>query len=153
MRRTLAFITFAALAAAPSSAANRACNSTLVGQTVCRNATNLVLFYDAPLAAFQDLRDAIVTVENYQTEVPCNAVRAFDQLTNGAPSKVLVAAGVTPDGCTLGVNVANPQTTGDFADAIIDRLLRNKVIAWKFQAALDAVEDISTIPTPDTGAP
>jgi hypothetical protein len=153
MRRLITLLVLAALAAAPSFAANRACNSTLVSQTVCRNATNLVLFYDAPLAAFQDLRDAIVTVENYQSQVNCTATRQFDQLTNGAPSKVLVTAGVTPDGCTLDTQVANPQTTGDFADAIIDRLLRNKVIAWKFQAALDAVEDITTIPTPDTGAP
>lgn len=149
--RRLVFSLTLALAALPASASNQLCNATLVTQGVCRSATNTVLYYDAPTATLVDLRDAIAGLENYQTQVTCRATRQFDTLENGQPSKVLVAAGVDVDLCVLGTVVTNPQTSTQFADAIVDRLLRNKVIRWKHQVAVSQASDITTIPTPDVG--
>lgn len=149
--RRLALILLLALAAAPLSASWKACNGTLMTQNVCRALGNTVLFYDAPTAALIDLRDAIVAQENYQATVRCTDVRSFVTLANGQPSKILATAGVVADSCTLNATVANPQSTTDFADAVIDRYLRNYVIEFKHRGAVTAVPAISTISTPDVG--
>lgn len=140
------------LLAAPVYASSRSCNVTLVNQGVCRDSGNLVLFYDAPGSAFADLRDAILEEYNYQGEVVCAPSRQYQPLLNGQPSKVLSAAGQAQDGCpTVGQPTPNPQGTAEFADAVIDLELRNRVIAWKHNAAQDAANDPTTIATPDVG--
>lgn len=156
MRKTLAFLALAAALlslALPALAANRTCNLTLVGQGVCRESTNYVLAYDAPVAHFQNLRDAILDEYNYQTEVVCAPTRQYEPLLNGTNSDVLTAAGQAQDGCpTVGQSVTNPQGTADYADAVIKLELQNRVIAWKFAAAQAASSDPTTIGTPDVGA-
>lgn len=134
-----------------ADAANRSCNLTLVNQQVCRESTNFVLFYDAPVVSFADLRDAILDEYNYQTEIVCASTRQFEPLLNGQNSKILTAAGAATDTCSVGTVTANSQGTAEYADAVIDYELRNRVIAWKFASAQEAANDPSTIPTPDTG--
>jgi hypothetical protein len=152
MRHVLAALLLGALAL-PVGAANRSCNATLVSQGVCRQNTNLLLYYDAPLTPFQDLRDAMLARHPRPAEVPCTAVRSFEPLANGQPSKLVATAGVTTDSCTLGTVVANPMTTGDWADGVIELELRNIVILWKNQAAIDVADDPESITTPDVGTP
>ena len=132
-------------------AGNRSCNTTLVGQSVCRSSTHFVLFYDAPATAFADLRDAILAEYNYQGEVVCASTRQFEPLLNGQPSKILTAAGAVTDSCSVGQVAPNPQGTAEFADAAIDYELRNRVIAWKHAQAQAAAADPTEIPTPDVG--
>lgn len=156
MRKTIAVLAVATALLSltlPALAANRSCNLTLVGQGVCRDSTNYVLAYDAPVGHFADLRDAILSEYNYQTEVVCAPTRQYEPLLNGANSDVLTTAGQAQDGCpTVGQPVANPQGTADYADAVIKLELQNRVIAWKHAAAQDAANDPSTIGTPDVGA-
>lgn len=153
MRRFTLTLTAAlvALLALPALAGNRSCNTTLVSQNVCRSSTNFVLFYDAPAAAFADLRDAILDQYNYQDEVVCASTRQFEPLLNGQPSSILTAAGASTDSCSVGQPTANPQGTAEYADAVIDYELRNRVIAWKHAAAQAAADDIQSIETPDVG--
>jgi hypothetical protein len=151
-RLALIALTLVILVPTVADASSRSCNTTLVSQNVCRDSTNLVLFYDAPASAFADLRDAILEGENYQDEVVCAPTRQYDPLLNGQASKVLNAAGQAEDSCpTVGQPVANPQGTAEFADAAIDRYLRNLVIAWKHNSAQEAANDPTSIETPDGG--
>jgi hypothetical protein len=124
-----------------------------VGQGICRQSTNFVLFYDAPASAFADLRDAILAEYNYQDEVVCASTRQFEPLLNGQPSKLLSAAGASADSCSVGSVVSNPQGTAEFADAAIDFENRNRVIQWKHNTAIEEAGDPTTIPTPDVGPP
>lgn len=151
MKRFLALLAVL-LIAAPAWGANRSCNTQLVLDGVCRDSANLLLFYDAPSPSFIDLRDAIAQQENYQLEIICASSRQFQPLLNGSASSVLTAAGQTVDSCTVGAVVSNPQSAGGFADAVIDRDLRNRVIQWKLNSAQVAADDPTSIPTPDTGA-
>lgn len=152
-RYAWAWFVAAVLLAAPGFAANRTCNATLVTQGVCRQNANLLLYYDAPSASFIELRDAMIARHPRPANVQCTAERSFEPLLNGQPSKILATAGVVTDSCTLNTSIANPQTTGDYADAVIEMELRNIVIRWKNQAAVEAVPLPSTIPTPDFGTP
>lgn len=136
-----------------SEAGNRSCNTTLVSQQICRESTNLVIFYDAPPSAFAELRDAILDQYNYQAQIVCAPTRQFEALLNSQPSKILVAAGANMDGCSVGAVVNNPQGTAEYADAVIDYELRNRVIQWKHNQAQEAASDPNTIPTPDVGKP
>jgi hypothetical protein len=153
--RRLTLLLLGLLLALPCAAfaGNRSCNTTLVGQSVCRSSTNLVLFYDAPGSAFADLRDAIAAEYNYQDEVVCASSRQFEPLLNGQSSSVLSAAGAATDSCSVGSVVANPQGSGEFADAVIDMELRNRVIQWKHNTAVEEAADPTAIETPDVGAP
>lgn len=153
MRKIVAIV-LVLLAAAPLAlAANRTCNLTLVGQGICRQSSNYVLAYDAPVAHFADLRDAILDEYNYQSEVVCAPSRQYEPLLNGTNSDVLTAAGQAQDGCpAVGQPVANPQSTADYADAVIKLELQNRVISWKHAQAQDAASDPTTITTPDVGA-
>lgn len=128
-------------------------NENLLSEGIVRSLDNLVLFYDAPQAAFTDLRDAICGAENYQDEIVLAPTRQWTPLLNGSDSRVLSAAGEDVDfpGGTVGQPVANPQTRAQFADAIIDKRLRDEVIAWKHAKAQGEADDITTIGTPDVG--
>ena len=154
MRNTTAVLLAltALVVAPPADATNRSCNLALVGQLVCSDSTHYVLAYDAPPAAFADLRDAILDEYQYQDDVVCATTRQYEPLINGQPSAILAAAGVSSADCvTVGSVVPNPQSTADYADAVIEYELRNRVIQWKHNAAQDAAADPTTIPTPDIG--
>lgn len=153
MKRLTLFAMFLFASTAPSWAASRSCNITLVNQAVCRASDNLVLFYDAPAFAFADLRDALVSEFNWQAEIVCAPSRQWEPLLNGNNSRVLSAAGQAEDGCpTVGQPVANPQGAAEFADAQIDSWLRNKVIAYKHNLAQQSADDITSIDDPDVGS-
>lgn len=140
------------LLAAPADASSRSCNTTLVNQQICRSTDHLVLFYDAPGAAFADLRDAILEEYSYSDMLVCTTARQFEALLNGQPSKVVSSAGQAQGDCTtVGAVAPNPQGTAEFADAVIDLELRNRVIAWKHAQAQAASSDPTSIPTPDVG--
>jgi hypothetical protein len=155
MRKTLACLALAALllTAAPALAANRTCNLTLVGQGICRDSTHYVLAYDAPVSHFADLRDAVLDEYGYQTEIVCGTSRQYEPLLNGTNSDVLSAAGQSQGDCsTVGQPTANPQSSADFADAVIKMEMQNRVIQWKYNAAQEAAGDVTQVPTPDVGA-
>jgi hypothetical protein len=156
MRKT--FIVFVAalllLIADPALAGNRDCNNqALVSGGLCDTTTNWLLFYDAPLAALQDLKDAIIAQYGYETEVVCAPNRQYEPLLNDAPSGVLVAAGVGQGDCSVvGQPTANPQSDTNFADAYIELELRNRIIAYQHNQAQAAADDVTQVPTPDVGA-
>lgn len=129
----------------------RSGNATLLAQGVCRNTANLILYYDAPAASFADLRDAIADEYNYQDElVLISGQRQYVPLANGQPSGILSAAGAADgDQGTVGQPVPNPQGRAEFADAVIEKELRDRVIQWKLTPA--PAPDPNTIPTPDVG--
>lgn len=152
MRKYLALTALLILVTVPLVAGNRSCNTTLVGQGVCRQSTYTVLFYDAPSSALIDLRDTMLAEGNYQDEIICVAgARQYAQLSNGQPSRVLNAASASTDSCTAGQPTTNPQGTTEFADAWIDKLLRDKVINYKFNVAQQQAGDITEIGSPDVG--
>lgn len=153
MTKRLIIVLLALLIAAPALASNRNCTSALVTGGLCRDVGNWLIYYDAPTAALADLRDAILDEYNYQTEIICASSRQFEPLLNGQSSKILNAAGATTDSCTVGQVTANPQGTTDYADAVIDYEMRNRVIQWKINEAQEVANDPTTIETPDTGAP
>lgn len=128
------------------------CTAAMVTAGLCRDAANRWLCYDSSTANAVRLRDAIALRYQWPATVPCESVRRFRPLLNGADSRVLVAAGVSADSCALGTTIANPQTETDFADRMIEKLLRDIVIASENQTSLDAV-DPATVPDPDVGAP
>lgn len=128
-------------------------NGTMVAGGIGREIGNTLIWYDGNTAALGELRDAIVSEGNYQTEIVLAPTRQYDPLLNGQPSRVLSAAGKDVDypAGTVGQPVANPQDPVGFADAWIEKYLRDKVIAWKHnQAQVEA--DVTAIPTPSMGS-
>lgn len=134
----------------------RSVTSGMVAGGLGRQVGNLLLWYDAHPSVFVDLRDAINDEHNYQAEIPLAPSRQFHPYLNGQPSQVLVAAGVAqgdgPAG-SIGQPVANPQDAGEHADAQLERYLRDKVIAYRFQLAQQQAGGVEQIPTPDVGGP
>lgn len=129
-------------------------NSTMVAGGLGREIGNLLLWYDGPPAAFGELRDAIADEANYQTEIVLAPTRQYEPLLNGQPSRILNAAGKDVDypAGTVGQPVANPQDSGEFADAFIEKGFRDKIIAWKLNAAVEASGGPENIPTPVAGS-
>lgn len=132
----------------------RTVNSTMVTGGIGRAVGNLLIWYDGDPAGFVELRDAIASEGNWQEEIPLAPTRQYEPLLNGQPSRILSAAGKNvdyPTG-TVGQPVANPQDAGEFADAWIEMLLRNKVIAWKHNQAVAQAGGVEQIPTPQAGS-
>jgi hypothetical protein len=129
-------------------------NSTMVAVNVGREVGNLLLWYDGPLSAFLELRDALADEGNYQSEIVLAPTRQYEPLLNGQPSRILSAAGKDVDypSGIVGQPVANPQDEGEFADAFLERILRDKIIAWKFNAAQESSSGPESIPTPVAGS-
>lgn len=147
-------IVLSALLGAPALAVTKTCNAQAVTYGVCRAVDNFLLCYDAPAAAFADLRDALAWKHNHQTEITCATARQWEPLLNGSPSGVLAAAGVSSGDCTagqVGQAVANPQDPAAYADAMIQLTNRNIVIQHKQWLAEQASGDPTSIPTPDVG--
>lgn len=129
-------------------------NSTMVAAGLGREIGNTLLWYDGPTAAFAELRDAIVAEANYQSEIVLAPTRQYEPLLNGDDSRILNAAGKDVDypAGTVGQPVANPQDAGEFADAFVEKWMRDKIIAWKHNQAQEAASDPTAIPTPVAGS-
>jgi hypothetical protein len=126
----------------------------MVAGGIGRAVGNLLLWYDAPVEAFVDLRDALAAEGNWQAEIVLAPTRQFEPLLNGAPSRILSAAGKDVDfpAGTVGQPVANPQDAGDFADAYLEKLFRDKIIAWKHNQAVEQSGGPENVPTPVAGS-
>jgi hypothetical protein len=126
----------------------------MVAGGIGRAVGNLLLWYDAPVEAFVDLRDALAAEGNWQAEIVLAPTRQFEPLLNGAPSRILSAAGKDVDfpAGTVGQPVANPQDAGEFADAYLEKWFRDKIIAWKHNQAVEQSGGPETIPTPVAGS-
>lgn len=129
-------------------------NSTMVAGGIGREVGNLLIWYDGPVAAFGELRDAIVTEGNWQAEITLAPTRQYEPLLNGQPSRILNAAGKDVDypAGTVGQPVANPQDGGAFADAFIEKWFRDKIIAFKHAQAVEQSGGPEQVPTPVAGS-
>ena len=78
------------------------CNTSRVTAGDCTDATHVFFLFSGPSAAMLDFRDTLNEAGGWEATVPCEAVRRIEE-------GVLLAAGVAEDGCTLGVDTANPQ--------------------------------------------
>lgn len=137
------------LALAPAWASNRTCNTDLVVDGACVDSTSILLHYEASIAGWSAIVDAFAADQNWQPELICAPSRQFEPLLNGQPSNILSAAGVAEDGCTSGQVTSNPQSQGDFTDAVILRIIQDAVIQHQLDEATASAGDPTTISTPE----
>lgn len=89
----------------------------------------------------QLLVDAYANAANYQPTVPCEAVRAVDDVG------VLVKAGPGDVGCdagALGQTIANPQTAQDVAKLLMRERIVSQAVERQRQIAVEAAQNQPT---------
>ena len=78
------------------------CNAARVTAGDCNDATHVFFLFSGPSTPMLAFRDTLSASGGWLATVPCEANRVVSE-------GVLLSAGVAEDGCTLGVDTANPQ--------------------------------------------
>lgn len=78
------------------------CNTQRVSAGDCSDEAHVFFLLSGPSTAMLAFRDTLTESGGWLATVPCEANRRTGE-------GVLLAAGVAEDGCTLGVDTANPQ--------------------------------------------